>query len=282
METRTQTTIYRVTVEAHDWDSRGSYFKVCYTKTLSLHEDLEDAKAAFAEAWEHREDHAAASRSPVNITLERAVAEHDEEETPVLDYLHNADDLEWEWYSGETAPNGEYVWSCYYSGQDCTGWYVLWAHNLVGDTYRGGKYDGNCLDVIGRLQANHCGTGEWGLRHMDDQSGALYADALCATREEMLAVVADDDDLRERQDLLAELTSGEEPAVQAVRRRTDDMTEACATLPHGEEFAIEMDEWNDDDAHTYYAFSYNPDTRKDELVRIELPEVEEPEEEINA
>lgn len=274
METKTNTTIYRVSVELHDWDSRGSYFKVCGTETLRLCADLAVAKAAFAEAWAAREEHASANQCPVNIALEQAVVEHDPEEVPVLDYLAGTDNLEWETYSGEPAPNGDQSWHCYYGGQDCTGWYVLWAHNLVGSSYRGRKYDANCLGVIGRSQANHCGTGEWELRHMDDSSGALYADELHPTREGMLAAIAEIDDLRDNQGILEELSNREEPVVQAERSHTPDLTEAHAILPDGEEFTTTVD---DDEAHTYYAFSYDQDARKDVLVRIELPEVEEEE-----
>lgn len=278
METTNKTTIYRVSVEAHDWDSRGSYFKVCSTETLSLHADLAEAKQAFAAAWDKREQHASANTSPVNIALEFAEVQHDPEEVPVLDYLLRTDDLLWECYSASPAPNGDETWHCYYGGQDCTGWYVLWAHSLVGSSHRGPKYDDNCLGTIGRSQANHCGTGEWELRHMDDRSGALYADELCATREEMIAKVADEDGLRDNQDLLKELSSGRERMVEAERSYTADLTKAHATLPHGEDFTIEV-EGGDDDAHTYYAFSFDKDTNKDELVRIELAEVEETEEE---
>lgn len=278
METTTTTTIYRVSVEPHDWDSRGNYFKVCGQETLSMHTDLDEAKQAFTKAWAEREDHASANRAPVNIALEQAVVEHDPEEVPVLDYLPRTDDLEWEGYSAEPAPNGDATWHCYYGGQDCTGWYVLWAHNLVGSTYRGSKYDGNCMGVIGRRQANHCGTGEWELRHMDDRNGALYADELHPTREGMLVAIADIDDLRDNQDILQELASGNEPVVHAGCNYIADLTEAYAILPGGEEFrTVVNDGW--DEAHTYFAFSYDQDARKDVLVRIELPAVVELEDE---
>ncbi len=260
-------THYRVCVEHYDWDSRGSYFKVCGSDTLSIHGSFEAAKQAFAAAWEQREHHASWHSAPVNIILQRVVVGQSPEDAA----------KEVETYSGEGNPAGDATWECYYGGQDCTGWHVLWAHNVVGSSYRGPKYDGNCLGIIGRQQAQHCGTGEWELRHMDDHSGALYADELFATREEMLACIAGIDELRERQDVLKELSSGNEPVVYAERRYSAGVTEAHATLPHGEEFTVELD--FDDESATFHAFSFDREANKDVLVRIELAEVAETEEE---
>lgn len=257
-------THYRVSLDPQTRDSRlQKWVSADRRETLVRTADLELAKAAFAKAWGEIEQHARAASAPIILELDVVTIDEDGLE-------------EVETYTGDGNPAGDASWSCYYGGQDCTGWYVLWAHNTAGN-YRGAQYDLNCLGIIGHDQARYCGTGEWELRHCQDKGGALYAEELHETREAMLAAIADNATLCADQHVLKFLSSGQEPVVQAERFNLNGDTYMGVILPDGVEFLRKLED--PAAAGIFYALSFDREAGKDVLVCINLAEVEETEEE---
>jgi len=249
------TTNYNVTLHTQDWDSRGQQWHTTGSETLHTTSDLDAAKSRFREEWEKREAHASTNRCPVELELVVVATDADGDE-------------EHEAYSADPAPNGDATWHCFYDGADRDGWFVLWAK-------RDGGYAQDPFGIIGHHQKQHFSTGEWALRYCKDERGAIYAEALFQTAEELAAYFhADVPDVyhtQARLQTLADLGALTGASVPATWWTRDGHEGYTATLPDGTEYdSAALTEPCDAEGETRYAFGNDG-----KLYAVEVPYREE-------
>lgn len=243
-------TNYKVTLAPQGWDSHQNCFVSQEVNVLLSTTDLETAKKAFTEAWEEREQHAAYHQAPIEIGLDMFDADGD-----LIDS-----------YSGEGCPSGDATWHSYYDGEDCDGWYVLWA------TTGQKKYaSSNCFGMIGHHQKEHFSTGYHALTFCDDRTGAMYADGLFKTAVEMKAYVVGIREIEKSQSRLENLAEvcGVDAGITAEVTVDHGVLYATARLEDGFNWEIEGAP-SEMEYTKHYVLEGSG-----KLIEITIPEVEE-------